>query len=62
MASAEQPQLLTVREVAERLQVSSGSVLRWARLGLIPVYRVGPAGRVRIRLEDADGLIRPASV
>lgn len=46
--------LLTAREVAERLGVSSETVLRYVRKGILPAIRL-PGGAIRFRedwLED----------
>ena len=34
--------LLTVEEVAERLRLTSETILRWAREGKIPAIRISP--------------------
>lgn len=38
--------LLTAREVAERLAVSTETVLRWTRNGILPAFRL-PSGALR---------------
>ena len=40
--------LLTAREVAELLGVSTETVLRWARRGLLPAIRL-PGGAIRFQ-------------
>lgn len=45
------PRLLTAREVAEVLDVSPETVLRWTRAGKLPALKL-PSGQVRYR-EDA---------
>jgi predicted DNA-binding transcriptional regulator AlpA len=40
--------LLTAREVAETLAVSTGALLRWTRAGLVPAIKL-PSGAVRYR-------------
>jgi excisionase family DNA binding protein len=45
--------LLTAREVAELLGVSSETVLRWIRRGDLAAYRL-PGGALRFRSEDLD--------
>lgn len=45
--------LLTAREVAGTLSVSTETVLRWARRGEIPAVRL-PGGAVRFRAGDLD--------
>lgn len=50
-------QLLTPDEVAELLQVSSSTIRRWAREGLITKI-VLPAGRqIRFRRDEIDRLM-----
>jgi excisionase family DNA binding protein len=44
------PQLLTARDVADRLQVSAMTVYTWARLGELPCVRI----RRIIRFKEAD--------
>lgn len=52
-------ELLTVADVAEKLHVSTKTVARMYRRGVIPHVRVGPNGRtVRIRAGDVDQYIR----
>jgi len=43
--------LLKVREYAERENVSARTVRRWIEKGAIPIVRVGPTRRIRIRVE-----------
>jgi excisionase family DNA binding protein len=43
--------LLTARDVAERLGVSTETVLRWVRCGELPAFKL-PGGAIRFR-EDA---------
>ncbi len=45
--------LLTAREVAELLSVSTETVLRWARRGDLPGFRL-PSGQLRFRLEAIE--------
>jgi excisionase family DNA binding protein len=45
--------LLTAREVADRLDVSPGTVLRWIRRGDLPAIRL-PGGRLRIAENALD--------
>lgn len=44
---------LTAAQVAERHEVSSETILRWAKAGKIP-SQLTPSGRRRFRLEDVD--------
>lgn len=50
---------LTIREIAERLQVTHATVHRWVKRGYFPnAYRAGP-GRTspyRIPVEDVEAL------
>lgn len=45
--------LLTVREVAERLKVARTTVLRWAAAGHLPHVRL-PSGALRFREADLE--------
>jgi len=46
-------QLLTAREVAELLSVSTETVLRWTRRGDLPALRL-PGGAIRYRQTELD--------
>jgi len=46
--------LLTVREVAPRLNVHINTVRNWSNLGVLKGFRVGPRGDRRFRKEDVD--------
>jgi excisionase family DNA binding protein len=48
--------LLTTRHVAELLDVSPETVLRWTRLGELPAIKL-PGGAVRYRESELDGWI-----
>jgi len=50
--------LLTVREACQLLNVHSNTLRRWGNLGLIKVYRIGPAGQRRFRAEDISAFIK----
>ena len=50
---AECDRLLTAREVAERLAVSTETVLRWVRRGELPANRL-PGGMIRFREDELD--------
>jgi excisionase family DNA binding protein len=52
--------LLTVNQVAERLQVHQMSVRRWIKGGRLPGVRVGTR-TIRVREEDLDAFKRPAN-
>jgi excisionase family DNA binding protein len=45
--------LLTVREVADQLGVSTGALLRWTRDGRVPAVKL-PSGAVRYRPEQIE--------
>jgi excisionase family DNA binding protein len=45
--------LLTARELAERLGVSTGALLRWTRAGKVPAVKL-PSGAVRYLPEQID--------
>jgi excisionase family DNA binding protein len=46
--------LLTAREVAQVIGVSTETVLRWTRRGELPAIRL-PGGAIRFREDDLDG-------
>ena len=47
--------LLTVADVAERLQVNPHTVYEWVWSGHLPHRRIGPTGRtVRVSEDDLD--------
>lgn len=47
------PRLLTARDLADLLGVSAETVLRWARRGELPAFRL-PGGAIRFREADVD--------
>ncbi len=49
--------LLTAREVADRLGVSTETVLRWTRRGEMPAFKL-PGGAIRYRDVDLDDWLR----
>jgi len=51
-------QMLTVREVAERLRVSPATVYRWVRRGKLEALRIG--GTTRIEEEALSEFIEKA--
>lgn len=53
MATESNRTMLTVRDVAARLNVSPGCVYRLVSLGVLPHIRIG-AGRGTIRVDEAD--------
>ncbi len=50
------PRLLTARAVADMLDVSTETVLRWTRRGELPAIRL-PGGAIRFRQDEIDGWI-----
>jgi excisionase family DNA binding protein len=46
--------LLTVDEVAEGLKISESTVRRLIRSGLLPAYKVGERGQLRVKECDLD--------
>jgi excisionase family DNA binding protein len=44
--------VLTVREVAEFLNIHVNTVRKWSNLGILQGYRIGPRGDRRFRRED----------
>ena len=55
--------LLTVTQVADRLNVHPHSVRRWADSGLLACYRIGLRGDRRFRQDDVEDFLvtRPIS-
>jgi excisionase family DNA binding protein len=51
--------LLTIRETAARLALSTRTVHRYIAEGKLKAYRVGGEKTIRIKQEDADGLLEP---
>jgi excisionase family DNA binding protein len=45
--------MLTARELADQLGVSTGALLRWTRAGKVPAVKL-PSGAVRYRLDQID--------
>lgn len=48
-------ELLTVTQIAEKLQVADSTVRRWVRTGLVEVTRL-PSGGIRIPADAIDAL------
>lgn len=46
-ANTWQNELLTVKEVADRLRVSRVTAWRWCQQGVIPAFRIGRNWRIR---------------
>ena len=53
--------LLTAREVAEDLGVSSRTVLSWAKANQLPGFRL-PSGALRFRESDLDAWLEARSL
>lgn len=53
-------ELLTVKEAAAILKVSTMTITRWLRQGRLQAYHVGPRV-IRIRRADLEGLLRPTT-
>ena len=51
-------ELLTVGQVAVRLNVHPNTVRRWAQQGLLSAYRLGPRGDRRFHRSDVERLLR----
>jgi excisionase family DNA binding protein len=49
--------LLTVPQAAARYAVHPVTLWRWIAKGVVPVVRVGPSRRIRIRPRDADRVL-----
>ena len=50
---------LTAKQASERLFVSASTFERMIRKGTVPLYRVGPGGPRRFRIEDVDQAMFP---
>lgn len=49
--------LLTVSQAAVRYHVHPVTLWRWIGKGVVPVVRIGPAKRIRIRPAEADRVL-----
>ena len=49
--------LLTLRDVAEAVQVSETTVRRWVRTGVLPAYKLGKRGQFRVGEEDLQAFL-----
>ena len=49
--------LLTAREIAERLGVSTETVLRWVRRGDVPAIKL-PGGAIRFAADEFDAWLK----
>lgn len=52
--------LLTVKQAAERLNVSTSTIERLIKSGVLPLHRVGPRGPRRFYVQDVDRALIPA--
>jgi len=59
MSVAQPEELLTGEEIATEYRVSTNTVRRWAREGILPVAAVTPGGMRRYRRGDVEDLLRP---
>jgi len=50
---------LTVQEAQERLNVSRSTLYRWAKRGVLPIYKLG--FRTVVKAEDVEPMDRRAS-
>lgn len=53
--------LLTPSEAADMLGVSPKTMIRWARLGAVPVARTLPSGRLRFERSVIEAIAAPDS-
>lgn len=53
--------MLTVRQVADFLQVSICTVRRWSDKNMLSFYRVGPRGDRRYRRADVNRFLEQSS-
>lgn len=51
------PEMLTVTDVAKRLNVHPNSVRRWTKLGLLKCYRVGVRGDRRFEIDEVNSFL-----
>ncbi len=54
-------ELLTAREVAGRLAVSTETVLRWTRVGALPGFRL-PGGALRFRRDALEAWLEARAI
>jgi excisionase family DNA binding protein len=57
---AEQPELLTLQEAADRLKVHYMTAYRWVRRGDLPAFKAG--GRLRVQTADVDRFVQQRRV
>jgi excisionase family DNA binding protein len=54
--------LLTIRHVANLLNVHINTVRRWSRKGILKSYRISPRGDRRFRQEDVDDFLMKVKI
>jgi len=59
MAKEMLKELFSVREAAEFLAVSEGTIRRYISDGRLPAYRLGNERLIRIRRQDLERLLSP---
>jgi excisionase family DNA binding protein len=52
---AEATEWVTIQEAADRLKVSKVTIYRWAREGLLAIYKFGPKV-ARVRWQDVEAM------
>ncbi len=52
---AEATEWVTIQEAADRLKVSKVTIYRWAREGLLAIYKFGPKVS-RVRWQDVEAM------
>ena len=55
------PELLTVSQVASRLNVHPNTIRRWVRQGLLKAHRIGPRRDRRIHRAEVEQFLGGAS-
>ena len=52
------PQIVSVKQLAELLQISTDTVYRWVNAGTVPSLRTTPRGRLRFVVDDVLDALR----
>jgi excisionase family DNA binding protein len=60
VSEQDQERLLTARELASQLGVSTGALLRWTRRGDVPAFKL-PGGAIRYRAADVEAWLQTRS-
>jgi len=55
---SDEPALLSIKEAAEYLRVSTKTIRRWIKANELPAYRVG-AKNIVLRVNDLDRMLQP---